>query len=128
MNTRSLIILNAQDFNDLDGFYTTIYSMMDHYEDWKPAHNLDAFNDMLYSGFGKDPVKLIWEQSAKSRADLGLQATRDFYQHKIDHGKPYNTDWANKQLEALNSGEGATLFAILVEIISSHRHIELVLS
>ena len=127
MDTSSPIILNGLDFHDLDGFYTVIYSMMDLYEDWKPAHNLDAFNDILYSGFGKERVKLVWEHSAKSKDDLGLQATRDFYQHKIDQGQPYNTNWAAQQLEALNSGKGATLFDIIVEIFHAHRHIELVL-
>lgn len=127
MATSSPIILNGLDFHDLDGFYTIIYSMMDLYEDWKPAHHLDAFNDILYTGFGKESVKLVWEHSAKSRTDLGLQATRYFYQHKISQGKPYNTDWAAQQLEAVNSGKGATLFDIIVEIFQSHPHITLVL-
>jgi len=73
------------------------------------------------------PVKLVWEHSAKSRGDLGMQATRYFYQYKIDQGQPYNTNWAAQQLEALNSGKGATLFDIIVEIFHSHRHIELIL-
>ena len=127
MDRSAPIILNGLNFHDLDGFYTTIYSIMDLYEDWKPAHNLDAFNDILYSGFGKEPVQLVWEHSEKSRTDLGLQATRDFYQHKVDQGKPYDTDWAAKQLAAVNSEEGATLFDIIVEIFHSHPHIELVL-
>jgi RNAse (barnase) inhibitor barstar len=127
MDTSSPITLNGLDFSDLDGFYTVIYSMMNLYEDWKPAHNLDAFNDILYSGFGKEQVKLVWKHSAKSKSDLGLQATRNFYQHKIDQGQPYNTNWAAQQLDALNSGNGATLFDIIVEIFHSHRHIELVL-
>jgi len=127
MSSHTPILLQASDFDDINGFYSTIYSMMTLHEDWKPAHNLDAFNDMLYSGFGKEPVQLVWEQSAKSQIDLGLQATREFYQHKINQGKPYNTEWATKQLEALNAGQGQTLFDIIVEILRSHRHIELVL-
>jgi RNAse (barnase) inhibitor barstar len=120
-------ILDAEKFNNLEGFYTTIYGLMDWQEDWAPGHNLDALNDVLYGGFGPDPVILIWQQAGKSKAELGLAATQAFYQHKIDQGKPYNVIWAQEQLDALNAGEGQTLFDIIVEIIQSHQDITLVL-
>lgn len=128
MGTSVYITIDALDFHDLNGFYKTVYNLMELCEDWAPAHNLDAFNDMLYSGFGKEPVVLEWKRSEKSRIDLGVQATRLFYQQKIDHGKPYNTGWARKQLDDLNSGKGATLFDIIVEIFQSHNYIQLVFS
>lgn len=119
-------ILNADDFNDLDGFYNQIYDMMTLYDDWKPAHNLDALNDMLYSGLGKEAI-LIWTNSEKSKNDLGLNATLQFYQNKINQGKPYNIEWAKEKIEELNSGNGQTLFEILIEIFSEHPNIELIL-
>lgn len=123
----ALITLDASLFNDLEGFYTTIYGLMDWQEDWKPAHNLDALNDVLYSGFGTDPVVLVWENAAKSKTDLGLAATQVFYQQKIDHGHPYSVSWAQEQLDALNAGEGQTLFDIIAEIFQSHKTITLLL-
>lgn len=121
------VTLDASQFNDLEGFYTTIYGLMDWHEDWEPAHNLDTLNDVLYSGFGTGPVILIWEQAGKSKSELGLEATRVFYQNKIDQGKPYNITWAQEQLDALNTGEGQTLFDIIVEIFQSHQAITLLL-
>lgn len=120
------ITLDANQFNDLEGFYTTIYGLMDWHEDWAPAHNLDTLNDVLYSGFGTEPIILVWQQAGKSKADLGLEATSVFYQNKIDQGKPYNVIWAQEQLDALNAGEGQTLFDIIVEILQSHKTITLV--
>jgi len=123
----NIIIISGDKFNDLNGFYEVIYSKMTLYEDWIPAHNLDALNDMLYSGFGKEPIQLIWEQSDKSQKDLGRETTISFYQNKINIGKPYNLVWATEKKSELIAGIGQTLFQIIVEIIESHSHIKLVL-
>ncbi len=120
-----VITIPGSRFSDMEGFYTTIYGLMNLYEDWTPSHNLDALNDMLYSGFGTEPVRIVWEGSDKSKAALGVEATRAFYQQKINQGKPYNVGWAQEQLDALLSGKGQTLFDIIVEILNSHKHIKL---
>lgn len=121
-------LLKASKFDNMEGFYTHIYALMDWQEDWIPAHNLDALNDVLYSGFSTGPVTLIWEDAAKSQRELGVSATQHFYQAKINQGEPYNTSWAQQQLAALLSGEGQTLYDIIVEIITSHKNIQLVLT
>lgn len=118
--------LKGNNFNDLDGFYIEIYRLMKLYDDWKPAHNLDALNDMLYSGFRENAV-LIWENSAKSKMDLGAKATIKFYQNKINHGQPFNVEWSKGKLTEIESGKGQTLFDILVEIFTEHPKIELIL-
>ncbi len=125
--TTPSFVINSSNFDNLEGFYTHIYALMDWQEDWEPAHNLDALNDVLYSGFGAEPVTLIWEDFTKSENDLGITATQAFYQNKIKQGKPYNIDWAKEQLNALMTGEGQTLFEIIVEIIQSHKQITLIL-
>lgn len=122
---QTVITIPGSRFCDMEGFYTTIYGLMNLYEDWIPSHNLDALNDMLYSGFGTEPVTIAWEDAEKSRVDLGVEATRDFYQQKINHGKPYNVTWAQEKLDELLSGDGQTLFDIIVEILNSHKHIQL---
>ena len=120
-------ILNADNFDDLSSFYIAIYSLMTLYEDWQPAHNLDALNDMLYSGFGTERLTLVWQNSTKSKAELGLEATKEFYHKKIEQGKPYNVEWAQKKLNELETGVGQTLFDIIVEIIRDHKNISLLL-
>ena len=41
--------------------------------------NLSAFNDVLMGGFGlfeyDEPISIVWNDSAKSRHDLGYDAT-----------------------------------------------------
>jgi len=98
------------------------------YTDWKPGLSLDALNDILYSGFGKRPLRLIWENSAKSASDLGLAATLRFYEDKIIQGKPYNTELAQQKIADLKNGEGQTLFEIIVEILEDHKQIALLLN
>lgn len=119
-------VINGNDFDDLEGFYVEIYKLMTLYDDWKPAHNLDALNDMLYSGFGENAI-LIWENSEKSKMDLGTDATIEFYQNKINQGHPFNIEWAQGKLDELEVGNGQTLFDILVEIFSEHPKIKLML-
>ncbi|SMC66203.1 barstar family protein [Moheibacter sediminis] len=118
--------LDGNNFDDLEGFYIEIYKLMTLYEDWKPAHNLDALNDMLYSGFGEEAI-LIWKNSEKSKLDLGSEATIDFYKNKVKHGKPFNITWAKEKLEELQSEKGQTLFEILIEIFTDHPNIDLIL-
>jgi|SRR5690606_9514184 len=121
----SKVVLDAQNFNNLEEFYHEIYGLMKLYDDWKPAYNLDTLNDMLYSGFGEHETELIWENSEKSKSDLGKTATIQFYQNKINQGKPFNVNWAKEKLNALNENRGQTLFEILVEIFETHPKIKL---
>ncbi|WP_228377660.1 ribonuclease inhibitor [Chryseobacterium gallinarum] len=94
--------------------------------DWKVG-TLDGFNDILYGGFGifesHEEIEILWEESEKSRKDLGLIATKEFYENKIRKGKPFNIELVRQKLKDLTEGKGQTLFEILVEIIESHRNI-----
>lgn len=119
--------LNGNDFSDMSGFYQSIYRLMPLEQDWEPGHNLDALNDVLYGGFGDEPVSLVWVNAEKSRKDLGLEQTALFYQRKIDQGAPYNVDWAKQKLADLHRGKGQTLFDIILEILADHRYITVAL-
>lgn len=124
------IIIDGSRFSDLAGFYdeTSLVFMKD--TDWKVG-TLDGFDDILYGGFGvfenRDQVEITWKTSQKSREDLGLEATRIFYENKIRQGKPYNIELIRHKLDELLSGNGQTLFEILIEIIESHKNITLIL-
>jgi len=141
MQIPKIYILNAARFDTLADFHTVLYRVIPFLPDYKPAHNLDALNDVLYSGFGKHPVVLIWKHAHKSKQDLGFEATRDFYQSKLpraikpfdnanknDMGNPYNIQWIHNKITALENDQGETLFEILLNLFSDHKKIRLILN
>lgn len=118
----SKIVINGDDFFDLDGFYEVISEKIVKDEDWEIG-TLDGFNDVLYGVSGD----FIWINSKKSSEDLGFQDTLNFLESKLKIGKPYNVNLISQQKENLLSGKGQTLFEILVEIIEDHQNITLIL-
>ncbi|PQA90809.1 ribonuclease inhibitor [Chryseobacterium shigense] len=124
------IIIDGSRFSDLAGFYDEASLVFMKETDWKVG-TLDGFDDILYGGFGvfenKDQVEVTWKDSQKSKEDLGLEATRHFYENKIRQGKPFNIELIQQKLDELLSGNGQTLFQILIEIIESHKNITLIL-
>lgn len=124
------ITIDGSRFSDLPGFYDEASLVFMKDTDWKVG-TLDGFDDILYGGFGifenKDQVEITWKASQKSREDLGPEATRIFYENKIKQGKPYNIELIRQKLDELLSGNGQTLFEILIEIIESHKNITLIL-
>ena len=126
-----MIVINGDHFSNLSEFYEEASSVLMNNVDWKVG-SLDGFDDILYGGFGvfenKDEVELNWKKSQKSKNDLGFEATREFYENKIKQGKPFNIELIQQKLDELISGEGQTLFDILIEIIESHENIILTLN
>lgn len=124
------ITIDGSRFSDLAGFYDEASLVFMKETDWKVG-TLDGFDDILYGGFGvfenKDQVEVTWKDSQKSKEDLGLEATRHFYEKKIRQGKPFNIELIQQKLDELLSGNGQTLFQILIEIIESHKNITLIL-
>lgn len=129
-NNRKSAVINGSHFSDLSGFYEEVSQVLMKEADWKVG-TLDGFDDILYGGFGvfenTDQIEIIWKDSQKSKKDLGLEATKEFYENKIKQGKPFNIDLAQQKLDDLIAGNGQTLFEILVEIIESHKNITFVL-
>ncbi|AKK75060.1 ribonuclease inhibitor [Chryseobacterium gallinarum] len=121
-----MIVIHGGHFSSLEGFYEEISKVLMKDTDWKVG-TLDGFNDILYGGFGifesHEEIEILWEESEKSRKDLGLIATKEFYENKIRKGKPFNIELVRQKLKDLTEGKGQTLFEILVEIIESHRNI-----
>lgn len=124
------ITINGIHFSDLSGFYDEVSLVLMKNTDWKVG-TLDGFDDILYGGFGVfesgEKIQITWKDSQKSKEDLGLEATRHFYENKIRQGKPFNVELIQQKLNELISGNGQTLFEILIEIIESHKNITLIL-
>ncbi|WP_250253463.1 ribonuclease inhibitor [Chryseobacterium sp. Marseille-Q3244] len=129
-NTRKMIVIHGGHFLSLDGFYEEASNVLMKGTDWKIG-TLDGFDDILYGGFGvfenKEEIEIVWKESQKSRDDLGLKATQEFYENKIRQGKLFNIQLMQQKLDELRAGKGQTLFEILIEIISSHKNITLIL-
>lgn len=125
-----MIVIHGGHFSSLAGFYEEVSSVLMKDADWNVG-TLDGFDDILYGGFGvfenKEEIEIIWKESKKSKEDLGLAATREFYENKIRQGKPFNIELIQRKLDELTKGKGQTLFEILVEIIESHKNITLTL-
>ncbi|ASZ13543.1 hypothetical protein KTO58_06450 [Chitinophaga pendula] len=123
-------IIEGSSINSIPDFYAEINRVCMAGEDWQLGNSLDAFNDLLYGGFGAfkgtTRVTLIWKDMANSREALGVDATRKYYEDKLQPGAPFNQEHFAQKLEELNSGVGQTYFDILLEIIADHPNITLV--
>ena len=121
MADKKEIIINGNNFSNLEEFYNEIDRVLTKELDFKTGHNLNAFNDLLRGGFGvheyDEPIHLKWENSQKSKLDLGYNATLNFYTEVLEKCHPSNINSVKKKIELAKAKEGQTLFDILVEII-----------
>jgi RNAse (barnase) inhibitor barstar len=124
---KKILLLDGNRFYDVEGFYEEVERVFTKDLPWKPAPNLDAFNDLLYGDFGvyggRESVVVIWKNIAKSREELGFETTKKYYEYRFAQGTPNPAHW-ERQLQELLDGTGQTLFEIIVEIIKDHKNIE----
>ena len=120
------------DGHRIDGiatFYDEVNRVFMAGEDWALGHSLDAFNDMLYGGYGaladEGPVTLVWTAFARSRQVLGADATRAWLQAKLEPPGRYDTARIQRELDALGAGTGPTFFELVLEILATHPRITL---
>jgi len=123
------IIINGDVISDIPSFYREINRVFMAGEDWQLGDSLDAFNDLLYGGFGviknAGPVVLLWRNMERSRTALGYDVTKRYYEEKLLPDSPFNKEHFREKLDALNNGTGQTYFDILLEIIAAHPNITL---
>ena len=71
------IIIEGNNFSDLEGFYCEIDKLLTKDLTWKTGRNFDAFNDLLRGGFGihelYEPLIIKWNNYEKSKKDLGTE-------------------------------------------------------
>ena len=124
------IIVEGSQMTDIPAFYKEINRVFMSEEDWTLGPSLDAFNDLLYGGYGilqEDPqVTLVWKDYQKSKEALGYLETQKYYQAKLAPGSPFDKARFQQQLKDLNAGVGKTYFDLLMEIIKAHPNIRLV--
>ena len=97
------IVIDGNNFDDLEGFYSEIDRVLTKDLTWKTGHNLNAFNDLLRGGFGVheygEPILLRWINFEKSRIFLGYDETIRFYEKVIKTCHPSNKDTMKMKLE-----------------------------
>jgi RNAse (barnase) inhibitor barstar len=118
------IEIEGSAINDIASFYREINRVFMVGESWQIGHSLDAFNDLLFGGYGAlqgvQSVELIWHHMEHSRKALGYQTTRAYYLDKLQPGSPYNKKLFEEKLGALESGIGETYFDIILSILAEH--------
>ncbi len=124
------IIINGSAVKDITSFYDEVNRAFMSGENWEIGPSLDAFNDLLYGGFGaihgKEAVELIWLDIVVSRKALGYEATKSYLEEKLKPDSPFNKIMFQEKLMALEAGTGETYFDIVMTIIAEHDNIELV--
>ena len=72
---KQIIIINGNNFSDLESFFDEIDRVLTKDLDWQTGHNLNAFNDLLRGGFGvyeyEESVKIVWTDFYNSKDKLG---------------------------------------------------------
>jgi RNAse (barnase) inhibitor barstar len=123
--------LDGNKFETLEGFYDEVERVLTKDLDWKIGRNLDAFNDVLYGGFGafecEEPIDIVWKHSTKSKSDLGYPETIKWLERKLKQCHPSSIPSVKEELARANKDEGQTLFDIIIEIAKEHEHINLTL-
>lgn len=118
------IEIQGKVINDIASFYEEINRVFMVGESWRIGQSLDAFNDLLYGGYGAlqdvQSVELIWHHMDHSRKALGYQTTRVYYLDKLRTGSPYNKKLFEEKLGALERGAGETYFDSIMSILADH--------
>lgn len=125
-----LLQIEGAAINDIASLYAEINRVFMAGEAWQLGPSLDALDDLLHGGYGalagQAQATLIWRDIAHSRTALGVEATRQWLQAKLDTPGSFNTQAITRQLQALQQGEGPTYFEIVMEIFGDHRQITLI--
>ena len=115
------IIINGNNFSNLEEFYEEIEKILTKDLTWKPGHNLSAFNDLLKGGFGVheygEKLHIKWINFSKSKETLDPIETKKYYQHILNNCHPTSKKNIEKKLEFLEEGLGETLIDIILSII-----------
>lgn len=126
------ISIDGTAINDIASFYEVINQTLMVGEDWKLGNSLDAFDDLLYGGYGLlkdyDKLEIIWKNIEHSRKRMGVEATQKHYLDKLNSNLPYNKSLLHQKLKDLDAGKGQTYFDVLLEIIDSHKNVHLLQS
>ena len=82
------IILDGNNFDDIEGFYCEIDRILTKDIEWKTGHDFNSYNDLLRGGFGvheyEEPIILKWINFEKSKKELGKQFVYQIMEITLD--------------------------------------------
>jgi RNAse (barnase) inhibitor barstar len=122
------IEIDGERFSTLEEFYDEVGRQLIPGAGW--GHNLDAFNDILRGGFGtpEPGFTLVWRRSDLSRDRLGYVETVRQLERRLVECHPGHRSRVRSDLDAARHHQGPTVFDWLVDIISGHPEVRLVLA
>ncbi len=119
------IVIDGNNFSNLEEFYDEMDRLLTR-PLFKSGHNLDAFDDLLWGGFGfhdiREELNITWIHAAKSRRDLGFEETARYLEHQLTYCHPDFYEEVTQQLAHVRNHTGETLFDTIVDIIDRHNH------
>ena len=122
--------INGKDIHDIPSFYKEVNRVFMQEENWQLGESLDAFNDLLYGGFGaidRDGItEITWLDFEESKKALGYAVTKAWYLEKLKPESVFNKNHFQEKLSELEAGTGQTYFDIILEIIAGHNCIVLI--
>ena len=118
-DNKPVLIIDGSQFTDFEGFAREFTRLLNNYP-WRG--NLDAFNDILWGGFGtpEGVWVLRWIHSEASRAVLGHDATARRLEGLLLTCHPANRSEIGARLAMAREGQGPTLFDEIFEIVQGH--------
>lgn len=113
--------IDGNEFETLEGFFAEISRVLIPGASW--GRDLDAFNDVLWGGFGtpSEGFTLRWKNHDVSRGRLGYSETLRQLESRAAYCHPSNSAQVRGDLERARSHIGPTAFDWLLEILCSHR-------
>ena len=120
MDTKPVLEIDGDRFDDLSGFYDAISGILSPGVYW--GHNLSALDDVLRGGFGtpEGGFVLRWRQASRSRDRLGYPETIRYLEQKLTRCHPTNRALVRQDIEEARAGRGQTIFDVLVGILRDH--------
>jgi len=128
---KKIVVINGNNFHNIEGFYLELDRVLKKNPIFSTNHNLDALRDLFRGGFGAydygEDVIIVWENSEKSRGDLGYYETIEHYENLLTKSLPSNRNKINSYLDNARRGKGDTLFNIINKIIKDQGNVDLLL-
>ena len=118
-------IIDGNNFTTLEGFYEEFSSAVLPGIMW--GKNLDAFDDVLYGGFGElaGGDTIIWKNSQRSREQLGYRETVRQLERQLQSAHPSSHESILLAIELAKNIKGETVFNWLQEIITEHPELQI---
>lgn len=118
------LTIDGASFSTLEGFFDEVGLKLFRGHPWgRTLRSFSTALDEMMSEYG--PVVVYWNDSEKSREDLGYPETIRYLEARLANAGEAEKEELIFELEAAKRGEGDTLFNRLVEIMREREGLKL---